>query len=282
MNCPTEEHLLEFLDGQARTEDCGAIEAHLTRCGRCAESVANLRTLIGGVENESDTYQSEGRLDRIIDSVRAERAVAAERRDKARWLGMVWKGLAAMAAAGAVALILIVPPSEDASFGVREDGFHGASHVGLRVLQIRSDETQPSEVTRQLPQDADLLFMYTNRPERPFDWLSILARDANGRVHWLQPPRPTEPGASTAFPIRPTSATEMWTGIAQRIRLLPPTGALMIGAVFSRQPLPLGQMEGWMSAAATATAMELDPTDTVTQLISLTVHAPIASSRPKH
>ena len=173
---------------------------------------------------------------------------------RGRW---TWALLAASFAAAAVLIVArlprpgtgglsLAPPPEDLPVAKAAGAADEADRwAGLQVYrEPRGAEAAAVPVTDVLPSGAGLLFTYTNLGPHPYDRLMIFARDASGEVRWFFPIYASAADDPTSIPIR-AGAADVSLGQVVRQPLHP--GPLTIHALFSRHPLHVREVEGWLA-----------------------------------
>ena len=270
MNCPGTEALLRLLDGAQTEERAAEIRSHASACSICRARLEELEGLVERVGARHESYRNSGRLaaieHRIEDAGESRPAGARARRTLA--LGAA----AVLAMAGFLALVL-APGSDN---GPDEEGFQARAApgdaprwVGIRMFHLR--EGRPQRVERVIRADDRVLFSYTNLDPAPYRWLSIAARDAAGRIHWIHPPAAEDPRAPASVAVKSGVAREE---LPETIRLPLAPGPLLVAGLFSERPLARRDVESWLRDSAKGEAVSA-PQDAVVQILSLTVRQPV-------
>jgi hypothetical protein len=147
----------------------------------------------------------------------------------------------------AVAVVVSRPgdsTSDNGGFVPRGSATDDSQRVGLRVFRIADGQDEPQRVTASIDQNDRLLFSYTNLDPKVFRWLSVLARDAAGIIHWYHPSRPGSAGLPTGLPIVPNVTRQE---IPEAVRMPLSRGLMTITAVYSQQPVQREALESLAS-----------------------------------
>lgn len=246
MNCPSPRVLLRYVDRGLPPEHAQPTEEHLELCTACAGSVEQLRRLTQAVVRQSPAYGNPQRatgVDTLIAS-RAQAAARASQEQAWRASGFSWLAVGVLAAS--VALVFFPRSVTQEPSVVSQDGFHvrGGNRgeerwVGLRVFRVEPSTEEAVRVRDVVSRDDALAFSYTNLRPSDAAWLTVVARDAAGRVHWYHP------GGSGGSAIAIQRGVERQT-IPERIKMPLATGRLVLAGVFSPVPLSREVIQRWL------------------------------------
>jgi hypothetical protein len=235
----TSELLTAYLEGEVAASDRAAIETALRddpRAQRRLEQLRHIASCLAAPVPELENVD-------MIARVRAELAKPAAAQPKQRSLLAWGTGFAVAASVGLFVAFGVEQPLESE---FRAKSANTVANDGQRWagMQIHRAVTSSNleRLGDQLRADEGLVFSYTNIGPQPFRYLMIFALDASGQVRWFYPTYDREGTNPESIAIDPRSQVSLGDVIGHDYA----EGTLAIHAVFTRQPLRVSEVEGWL------------------------------------
>jgi hypothetical protein len=234
--CPDLQELVRLLDGDV-TENRGAeLRAHIAVCSRCAGDLDAQRRLVARLSAPIPGVPSPGAAEGVM---RRLDAAAAPAPRSATWRRWMLGGLAAAAAAVAIAFVFPRGEPSSAAFRARGAGVSWANKVGVDLWAV---EVQPRKLApgSMVTPNTAFVASYRNLDAAPA-YLLAFAVDAAGEVHWLYPAF-DDPGADPqSVRLDPSVAQRVLADSVIPEGLVP--GTLRCVFVVSRAPLHVSSIE---------------------------------------
>lgn len=199
---------------------------HLRRCEACRQRY-RAHALLEALDPAGEATARE-RLGRTVFRRRAAR---------------VWFPVLALAVAGSVAALALIPGRADDGFRAR-GGAAPAREPALVVFRVPPGGAPERVGTRVRPEDA-LAFAYLNPSDATH--LMVFGRDDGGRVYWYAPVWQDATATPASIAIA-SGVTPLEVGDAVQHPLAP--GLLTITALFSRRPHRVTEVEAALQAGS--------------------------------
>lgn len=237
--CCSFERLCEYREGELSRAECERLEAHVAGCRDCAARLGELDAMTAAV--------GEAALVPAVDLVEAVRWRArlppVRRRPVARLVGAAMGGLAvaaglAFAVGRAGAPVAVGHAADPAGFQARGAAPTPDSWVRLRLFRVdASGASRPLADGATIAARDRLLVAYDNLGPSPYGYLSVVAVDGAGAVHWYYPP--AEAPGPRSIPAIAGRGVELSDEIAQPLA----PGRARLFALFSRRPLDAAEID---------------------------------------
>jgi hypothetical protein len=267
MSCPTEEEMIQLLDGELSQNSARVLEQHLGGCPGCHALRGELERMVGRLAPAPDEFDEPALRQAILTRLSREATASPAQPWWQRLLRPVVL-VPVLAAAGALLLAIQViprgalPERQPGEFAVRGGGEKEARRwINLWIFSHGEGGYRP--VQRQIEADAALAFGYLN-VRGAHRHLMVFGLDAGGEVRWYYPAyeqRGTDPQSIAIRPGRHQLPDEVKHPL--------PAGPLMIYALFSATPLRVSRIEKmvahWRDGGAAA-APERWPLEGIAQL----------------
>jgi hypothetical protein len=262
---PSLDQLVAYVEGAATASEAAFVEASLASSStaqRRVQALRDIRMVLSKPIPEAERIDLVGAVRRAIDRQREPVGFASRCRKFFRQIyrsvlrrKFAWLSFATVAAAALLVLPRLhapIPadqPAGIANLGRGTDEFRPRSAspmrteaerwAGLHVYRM-DDQGSPKRLAERMRATDGLLFTYTNLGPRPFKYLMVFARVANGDVVWFYPDY-RQPGTDpTSIAIREGQTDVELPDIVHH-RLA--SGRLVIYALFTRTPLRVSQVE---------------------------------------
>jgi negative regulator of sigma E activity len=237
----TTELLAAYLEGEVAASERVAIEALLREDPRARRRLEQLRHIASSLAAPVPELES-------IDLAARVRAELARPPTPARRRVALLPWATVLAAAACVGLFvtrgLAPQPEQNAEFRAKSAG-SGLSDAqrwaGVQVHRAVSP-TSLEALGPEMRADDGLLFSYTNIGPQPFPYLMIFGVDASGEVRWFYPTYEQAGTNPQSVAIEPRSHVSLGDVIGHDYA----PGPLVIHALFTRQPLHVSEVEGWL------------------------------------
>lgn len=239
MPCPSEDELLELIDGGVIEDRAARIRGHADGCARCAAVLQANRLLISRIARPLADGGAPS-----VESVMSQLRAPPSRR---RW---VVGAAAAMAMAASVLLVVRMTAADPAGFQPRGGTRAGTARAELR-FHAGPDLTQ---VVPGLTVRRDLAFVASYRHDQTVAlYLLAFMVDQAGTVHWLYPAH-TDPAKNpTAELLAPTRGERM---LPDSVVLDgPATGRASLVSLVSVRPLTVSDIESLPAAELGAASL---------------------------
>jgi hypothetical protein len=241
--------LLSYLDGELRPDEAAAIERVSVDSESVRRELDSLRTIRRALAAPvADLERREVTLPRRP-SVAPRVSASSPRRLAARaWLGL---GAAALVLAGVGLGQLLPRPEELPSFRERDvrakSGalpIDAARWAGIRAFRLGARGAEPERLRGHLRQEDGLLFAYTNLGDEPYGHLMVFCVDVEREVHWFYPAYVDARDNPVSVPIQ----VGQELALSEVVYVSLPKGPLTLYAAFTREPLDVQSVEGWLQA----------------------------------
>jgi hypothetical protein len=189
VNCPTEPELAALVDGELAESRAHAVRDHAGACNPCRRAITQLEqvtALVGApVAGALGRHSSESFADLVLAQLDRPRPTRAR-----RW--PLWPGLAAVAAAVALALGLVLHHRAPADEWAARGSPHGAPtsesvrRVLLRFGRISGDHFDPITPGATIYPN-EVIAAEVGRTGRRSLFLLAFVVDAEGERHWIYP-----------------------------------------------------------------------------------------------
>ena len=238
----TSELLAAYLEGEVAASERAAIEAALSDDPRARRRLEQLRHI---ADSLSAPLPAELESVDLAARVRAELAKPQQLPEKRRLGFLPWATcLAAAACVGLFVTFGLDRDAENPEFRAKSAGALSDAQrwAGIQVHRVVSPQKLEQLGDEMSAQDG-LLFSYTNIGPTPFRHLMIFGLDASGEVRWFYPTY-DQPGTNPkSIAIEARSHVSLGDVIGHDYA----AGPLTIHALFTREPLSVSQVEGWLT-----------------------------------
>jgi hypothetical protein len=239
--------LLSYLDGELSADEAAAIERVSVDSESVRRELDSLRTIRRALEAPvADLERREVTLPRRSVAPRVP-ARGLRRLVAPAWLGL---GAAAILLCGVGLGQLLPRPEELPSFGDRDVRAKSgaltdaARWAGIRAFRLGARGAQPERLRGHLRQEDGLLFAYTNLGDEPYAHLMVFCVDAEREVHWFYPAYVAARDNPVSVPIQ----VGQEVALSEVVYVSLPKGPLTLYAAFTREPLDVQSVEGWLEA----------------------------------
>ena len=249
-SCPPPETLIAWLDGELTANESERISAHASTCDTCRAQEARLRSLSRTLKTVGNRPPDRAFVQAVVSGLSTRPARAAFQ------FRPVW----ALAAAGAVALLVFVRLPREGSFvarGSAEPGRADARHLGFTVnVTPRSGSAHPL-APGELVHPGDGFTFTLQNLSWTTPYFMVLALDGASEVHWFYPAFPT----ADADPVSPhvpvgASSIPLPEGVTPAS---PAAGTFRFLALFSPAPLRARAVEAELKGSSLASFTHSHP-----------------------
>jgi hypothetical protein len=237
----TTELLAAYLEGEVAASERAVIEAMLREDPRARRKLEQLRHIA------SSLAAPVPELDGIDLAARVHAELARPAAPEKRRLSLLpWATV--LAAAACVGLFvsrgLAPEPEPSAEFRAKSAGSGLSDAQRWAGVQIHRAITPTSlePLGPEMRAEDGLLFSYTNIGPEPFPYLTIFGLDASGEVRWFYPTYEQAGSNPKSIRIEPRAHVSLGDVIAHDYA----PGTLVIHALFTREPLSVSEVEGWL------------------------------------
>ena len=238
MICPEPRELLRLTDGGVTPERATELRHHIESCAICHGHETEFSEVIERVAEVAPEYESATRRQRILSALDREP-------EKKPFVNLRWGWTGGLAMAAAALLLVVIPTTQEEGedgFTARSGAETGAQWVGIELFRLTDSDAKPQRVNKSIAVGNRLLVSYTNLDPSGFGHLTVLVRDATGKIHWLHPGQPKD-GGPTSLTVA-TKVRDREIPEAVRLRLAP--GRALVAAVFAKLSLGQRALEDWL------------------------------------
>jgi len=234
------ETLAAYLEGELTQSESARVEADLREDADAQRRLEQVRRILSVLRRQGSELEG-------LDLVVGVRQALLETPSPAWKRPGRWLAVGGVAAAAGVAFFAAKRPAtvEVSEFQARSlsmEASDATRWAGVRIYRVRpSGEPQPLQGT--LSPGEGLLFAYTNLGAQPFDYLMLFAVGATGQIHWFYPAY-DQPGTDPQSIEIEHRTAEVLLNEVVRHQYAP--GPLLLGALFSRKPLRVSEVEEWL------------------------------------
>jgi hypothetical protein len=237
----TTELLAAYLEGEVPASERAAIEAALRDDPRAQRRLEQLKHIASSL---SAPLPPE--LESVDLSARVKAELAKPEVPAKRQIGFLpWATcLAAAACVGLFVTFGLDHSGQDAEFRAKSAGFLGDAQrwSGFQVHRVVGPQ-KLEELGAEMRVSDGLLFSYTNIGPTPFRYLMIFGLDASGEVRWFYPTYDQAGTNPKSIAIEARANVPLPDVVAHDYA----AGPLVIHALFTREPLSVSEVEGWLT-----------------------------------
>ena len=249
MKCLDIDKQLQWMDGQFPSQQQQAWLKHVDQCAQCAALRQDLTDIMEGLKCDPAEFDDFELAEDVLTLVRLGQA------DRPKWgKFQIWSqsfGLMQTMVATGLVLIAIFSfisiwqatraerPDSSAEF-IARSGSTSSLDSWVSVTLFRATQAGYVPAANELAAGDGIAFSYVMRPESGYGYLMILALDQAGQIYWYYPAFERTQNSHQSISVRSTqSAQSLPHEVKHDLR----PGALRFFAIFSKEPLQVGDVE---------------------------------------